>query len=57
MTEKGAPMENWVTEFYKTEVERMEKLGYTPEQIKKGFDSLLYVQNMVAMAVMSDVHA
>lgn len=45
-------MDNEVLAFYKEEVERMEKQGYTPEQIEREFDRLINLQNMVTMAVL-----
>lgn len=40
-----------ITEFYLKEVERMERQGYTAQEIEKSLDALVRVQNMVAWAL------
>lgn len=42
-------MEN--EEFYRKEIERMEKQGYTDEEIELELDRIIRIQNMVTMAV------
>lgn len=42
---------NEVLDFYKSEVERMEKMGYTSDEIERALDSMIRVQNMVMLAV------
>lgn len=39
-------------ELIESEVERMQKLGYTEEEIIEGINAMLRAQNMVAYAVL-----
>jgi hypothetical protein len=41
-----------LSEIIDSEIERMEKLGYTTKEIIQGINALLRVQNMVTLAVL-----